>query len=620
MGTLLPSVLAAGSQPLMDPALATLLVLFCALILFATEWLRADVTAMCVVMALYFLGVLTWNEATSGLGNQVVITIAAMFVVGHAVLKTGAATRLERAVLAMGGRSEGTIIAVSFMAVAAVSAWVQNIAGMVLVLPAIIGVARQRGLSASRLLMPLAAASLTGGLCTLVGSPASLALDARLREMGEVIPAADLAARGLQPLTMFETTGLGLALVGVSVLYFSLMGPRLLPAHRKEESLSETYEVKQFLSEVLLKPGSDLVGRKLVEAQIPERYGVVVLGIVRGGKVLEAPDPWTLLHADDVLLVQGKSDPILKMRRDHVLDLVPRVEIGDRTLRSGDLVLAEMMLSPNSRLVNRSLGELNLPEDYGMNVLAVARHGESLRSELGEVRLRIGDVVLVQGHVEGVERFRRSPDWMVLDEDKRQPGDRSKAFLSAGIMLSVIGLATLTPLPLAFAAMLGVVALVVFRVLRRREIYEAVEWPVVILIAGVLPLGTALEKTGLATAAASWLGETIGPWGPLAALSVMYLTGTLLTGFLNNAALTIMLAPVAIQLSEQLAISPRPLLIACAAGATADFLTPVGQSNALVMGPGQYSFRDYLRVGVPLTLLCFVVAILVIPAIWPFRP
>ena len=608
--TLVP---AAGTVvQILDPQVATVLVLLLALLLFATEWVRHDITAMIVVLSLYFLGVLDAGEATAGLGNPVVIVIAAMFVIGHAILKSGAASRLERGVMALGGRTEGGLIAVSFLAVSLVSAFVQNIAAIVLMVPAVIGVARARNLSASRLLMPLAAASLTGGMCTLVGSPAALAMDAKLRSM-----ASDRAE--LAPVGMFETMGVGLALTLIAVLYFAFAGPRLLPARRKEESLSETYDVKQFLAEVLLKPGSDIAGRKLVEADLPGRYGVVALGIIRGGQVLEAPDPWMVVHAEDVLLVQGESDAILRMRRAQASDVLPKVEVGDRVLRSADLVLAEVMLSPRSRLVNRSLRELDVPSDFGLNVLAVSRHGEHIVTELGTLRLGPGDVVLVQGHVEGVERLRRSPDWMVLQEGAGDGMDRKRAVASVGVLVAVVGLAMLE-VPLAFAAVAGVIALVILGIIRRREIYDAVEWPVVILIAGVLPLGTAMQKTGLASTIAGFLADTFGTLGPLGAVGILYLIGTLLTGFLNNAALTLMLAPIAIELSGRLGISPRPLLFAVVIGASADFLTPVGQSNALVMGPGQYRFKDYVKVGAPLTLLCFLAALVLVPWIWPFHP
>jgi len=608
---LLPTAAGTALQ-IMDPRLSTVLVLGLALLLFATEWVRHDITAMIVVLSLYFLGVLDAGEALAGLGNPVVIVIAAMFVIGHAILKSGAASRLEKGVMALGGRSEGGLIAVSFLGVAVVSAFVQNIAAVVLMVPALIGVARTRNLSASRLLMPLAAASLTGGMFTLVGSPAFLALDARLREM-------NVAESGFEPVGMFETAAVGGAMTLVALLFYALLGPRLLPARRKEASLSETYDVKQFVSEVLLKPGSDIAGRKLVEADLPGRYGVVALGIVRGGQVLEAPDPWMVIHADDVLLVQGESDAIMRMRAAHANEVLPRVDVGDRVLRSADLVLAEVMLSPRSRLVNRSLRELDIPGDYGLNVLAVSRHGEHIVAELGDLRLRVGDVILVQGHVEGVERFRRSPDWMVLQEAAGGPMDRRRAIASVGVLAAVVGLALLE-VPLAFAAVLGVIVLVILGIIRRREIYEAVEWPVVILIAGILPLGTAMKNTGLASDIAGFLAGTFGALGPMGAVAVLYLIGTLLTGFLNNAALTLMLAPIAVELSGTLGVSPRPLLFAAAIGASADFLTPVGQSNALVMGPGQYRFRDYVKVGAPLTLLCFLVAMVLIPWLWPFHP
>ncbi|MCK6479313.1 MAG: SLC13 family permease [Planctomycetaceae bacterium] len=603
---------AAASLQLMDPRLSTVVVLLLALVLFATEWVRHDITAMIVVLSLYFLGVLDAGEATAGLGNPVVIVIAAMFVIGHAILKTGAASRIEKGVMALGGRGEGGIIAVSFLGVALVSAFVQNIAAIVLMVPAVIGVARARGLSASRLLMPLAAASLTGGMCTLIGSPAALALDAKLR--GLASDRADLA-----PLGMFETTAVGVAMTLLAVLYYSLLGPRILPARRREESLSETYAVNRFLAEVLLRPGSDLAGRKLVEADLPRRYGVVALGIVRGGKVLEAPDPWTVIHPEDVLLVQGDSAAILRLRRDHAGELLPRVEIGDRVLSSAEFVMAEVMLSPGSRLVNRSLRELDIPGDFGLGVLAVARHGEHIVTELGDLRLRVGDVVLVQGHVEGVERFRRSPDWVVLQEAAGGGVRRRHAVASVAVLAAVVGLALLE-VPLAFAAVAGVISLVILGIIRRREIYEAIEWPVVILIAGILPLGTAMQKTGLASSIAGFLADTFGSLGPRGAIAVLYLIGTLLTGFLNNAALTLMLAPIAVELSAELGVSPRPLLFAVVLGASADFLTPVGQSNALVMGPGQYRFRDYVRAGAPLTLLCFLAAMVLIPWLWPLQP
>ncbi|MHC4925403.1 MAG: SLC13 family permease, partial [Planctomycetota bacterium] len=435
MSTHLPFLLATVAA---DGAVATGLILVGALVLLATEWVRPDVTAMAVVLSLFLTGVLTPEEALAGLGNPVVVTIAAMFVLGHAVLSTGAASRLEHAVMNLGGQSESGLIAVSFLAVALLSAWVQNIAGIVLILPAIIGVARRRGLSASRLLLPLAAASLTGGMCTLVGSPANLALDGKLREMAAQAGPEGLRA-DLAPVGMFETLGIGLAMTGVGVLYYAFVGPKLLPARLKEESLSETYEVKEFLTEVRLGAGSDLVGQKLVQAKLSRTYRVTVMGIERDGTMLESPDPWTVMKAGDVLQVQGESDAILRMRKDHGMD-VPAHHGDDEAPRSADLSLAEIMPSPSCRLVNRALRDLGLGAAYGLHPLAVAREGEPLQAGIGDVPLRTGDVILVQGHDEGLARLRKSPDWVVLQEGRTDGRPLSRALIASGILVAVIAL------------------------------------------------------------------------------------------------------------------------------------------------------------------------------------
>ena len=766
-----------------------------AILLFITEWVRVDIVALMVAVSLAIAGQVTAQEAVSGFANPAVITVWAVLILSAGLSRTGLANLLGGQVLRFAGRSEVRLILLIMISVGVLSGFMNDIGVAALMLPVVIDIASSAALPASKLLMPLAFASLLGGLTTLIGTPPNILISDALR------------GYGLEPFGMFDYTPVGVVVLVTGVAFVVLVGRRLLPARSIEkvfahngdldlddffklrerlflielpersvlagktiaesrlgsalglnliailrdgktdfapmadtllqpgdkllvggrvERLSELgtdryleleseditldlltagdvhlvevridhqaailgkkvadtnlrevyginllaitrrektrpidlqrtvfmegdilllqgpnralqdfgkqpgmnlssvesadiYRLNEWLFAMQIPPGSSLAGQSLSESQLGDAYGLSVLGIRRGRDTILAPARNELLREGDTLLIQGSPEDLRTFKGLQELEIDQRTELELRDLESEQVGLTEVVLSPHTTLVGKTLRELHFRAKYGLTVLAIWREGRLYRSNLRDLPLKFGDTLLLYGMREKLIVLGSDPDFLVLTEEAQVPPRTRKAPIALLIMVAVLLPVVAGWLPIAITAVGGVVLMVLTGCLTMDEAYRSIEWKAIFLIAGMLPLGIALERTGAAQYVAENMVSLIGGMGPLAVTAGLFVLAALASQFMPNPAVAVLLAPIAYNTALDLGVSPYPLMMVVAISASAAFLSPVAHSsNILVMGPGGYRFADYLRLGIPLTLVVLAVTLVVLPIFWPF--
>ncbi|MCE2526010.1 MAG: SLC13 family permease [Actinomycetia bacterium] len=572
-------------------------------VLFVSEKYPLDIVALLGLGVLLVLGLVTIGEGFSGFSNPATMTVAAMFVLSAGLQKTGATATVGRLMVRF-SRNHYTALVVIMVTVTVMSAFVNNTAAVAVFIPLVTVLANRRRIAASKLLIPLSYASQFGGVCTLIGTSTNLLVSAISEEAG------------YGAFSMFEFTRMGLVLFAAGVAFFLLFGRWLLPA-RPTPELSITYQLGEYITELRVRGGSPLVGKSVVESRLGEDHDITVLRVRNAGEDGWAPLRRTL-QPDDVLLVRGSLPDLIRLRGTMGLRINADFELRDDTLQSKDLRVVQALVAPGSRLVGHTLKETDFRNRYRALVLGMQRKGETINDKLSSIKLRLGDALLIQAPEAQIRDLRRGEDLIILNEI---PGSvlRHKAPLAIGILVVVVGLAAFDVLPILVAALLGCVALVMTRVLQPEDAYRAINWQVIFLLAGVLPLGVAMHNSG----AAGWLAEQtvalVGDLGPVAVLAAFYLLTAIMTETMSNAAAAVLLAPIAISTAEQIGVDPRPFLMAITFAASTGFSTPVGyQTNTMIYNPGGYKYTDFLRAGVPLNLIFWVLSVIFIPRLWAF--
>ena len=593
-------------------SIVVLAVMLLAFGLFVSDRVAVDLVGLLVMVALVLFGVLTPEQTLAGFGNPALVTVAAMFVLSAGLARTGAVDGLTHAVLAAGGGKRRRI-AVVILTVAVTSAFMNNTPVAIIFLPVVLSLCRRLDVAPSRLLMPMSFATILGGTCTLIGTSTNVLVAQSARKAGlPDIGLFDFAVPGL----IYATAGLG---------FLALAGPRLLP-RRASAALSLDDRVREYVTEVVFPPGSAWVGRGYAEL-LRAHAGIVPLMVIRDGETHTAPlvaNPRTqFIRAGDALLLKGAPGAIGALRTREGIELPP--ELGEALsglARGKHVTLAEAVVLPNSAFIGRTLHGTDFSRRHGgASAIAVLRREGHLRERVGEIRLQLGDTLLVVVDEEGLAALRRSEDLVLLEGAEKELVQRDKAPLAGAILAAVVVSAALGWQPIVVAALAGAVAMVVTRCLPLRRAYNAIDLPVLVLIAGMLALAEAFDRTGLAARASGALVDFLRPYGPHAVLAGIFLFATSLTAFVSNNAVAVLLTPVAVQVGAQLGLSPWPFVYGVLFGASCDFSTPVGyQTNLFVFGPGGYRFSDYPRVGIPLTLVLFLVSMLVIPWWFPFLP
>jgi di/tricarboxylate transporter len=576
-----------------------------AVILFARETVSVDLVTLLLLAALILTGILTPAEAFSGFSTEIIIILGSIFVISGALQQTGVVDALGVWLQRVSGNSPVLLLVVTMLVVSFLSAFMNNTTATALFIPPVMAVARRLKVSPSRLLMPVAFASMLGGTCTLIGTSTNVAVNGLL------------VAEGLEPLRLFEITPLGLIAVAAGLVYVLLVGRHLLP-DRGAAPLTETFSLREYLSEIVIVPGSHLVGQRIGESDLA-RMNFHILEIVRGPEKL-LPDPQAVIAAGDTLLVRGNVEELMKVKQATGIEIKPDLQVSDADLQSDRLQLAEVLVNPRSGLIGRTLRQLNFRQRFGLSVLAIDRHGQPLRESLGNIRLRLGDVLLVQGLRTDVEALRRSADLTLLNELRPALFRRRRGLFAAASFAVALALGGAGVLPLSVALLLAAVACVVSGALPPEEAYGTVDWRLLVLIGGMTSFGVAMEKTGTAGFLADMISAGLGPLGPHGLLAGFIVLTMLLTQPMSNAAAALVVLPVALATAQDIGASERTFALGVMLGASLSFITPLEPSCILVYGPGRYRFGDFVKVGSGLTLLLAALVIWLLPRWWPLVP
>lgn len=586
-----------------------LALLVVAVVLFATERIPIEIVALLLVIALVVTNTLSAGEAFAGFGNDIVVTIAGLFVLTGGLARTGVIDVIGRRLHRTAGDNEFRITALIMFAAALCAAVMKNTTTTAMFLPVVLGIATRTGISPSKLLMPLAFGAILGGTCTLIGTSTNLAVSGALPRYG------------MEPFTMFELTQVGVTIVGVGMLYMLLLGLRLLPRSEPAQSLTEQYHVRQYVTEVIVLDNSPLIGKTLAEARIGDELDLTVLGILRGDEQARiAPNPNEQIKADDLLLVQGRVEDILRVKSEAGIEIKPDFTLSDSLLEGKDVELVEAMVPRGSDLIGRTLKRLEFWKRYQIVVLAINRHGVNLLSKISRVRLRFGDVLLLQGKREDVEVLAADGQILLLEEisDKQVRSEKRPWALFAFAVFIFFSLTHIVPLPIA--VLLGALILLASHSLRISEVYEIIDWRLIVLIACMMSFGVAMEKTRADQYLADLIVRGTGDYGPMAVLAGFFVMTVALTQPMSNQAAALVMLPISVKTALALGLNPRTFAITVTYAASCSFLTPLEPACVLVYTPGRYRFLDFLKVGSILTIAVFVIVMWLVPVFWPFRP
>lgn len=608
--------------------ITTLVILAISVTMFIIGRVRSDVVAVCAMAALLIFGILTPAEALAGFSSTVVIMMVGLFVVGGAIFQTGLAKAASQRIMALAGGNDTFMFLLVMFATAIIGAFVSNTGTIALMMPVVVSVATQKGMHPGRMLMPLAFASSMGGMLTLIGTPPNLVIQEALTQAGET------------PLTFFSFTPVGLIIVVIGVL---LMLPlsRMFLGKRKQkdgdaankgktlDQLVEEYNLQHQLRRYHITPQSPITGQTLAELDLRNRFGVSVMEIrrkaARSGRFIRnvkqsMPMPDSMMQAEDIIYISGDNEQMDRFAKDMKLE-----QLDDTGIDFYDLGIAELVLMPTSQLNGARLKTSGLREHYNVNVLGIRRSHNYILNDLSEEKLHAGDVLLVQGSWTNIGQLAgENEDWVVLGQPKEQAQKvilTNKAPIAGAIMVLMVAMMMFDFIPIApvTAVIIAGLLMVLTGCFRNVEAaYKTINWESIVLIAAMMPMSTALEKTGVSAQISHTLVDSLGSMSPLVLLAGIYLTTSVMTMFISNTATAVLMAPIALSAAKEIHASPYAFLFAVTIAASMCFMSPFSTPpNALVMRAGQYTFMDYVKVGFPLQLVIGVVMVLLLPIIFP---
>ena len=617
----------------------TLTILVLSAIFFMNGKIRSDVVALCALVLLLVFQILTPEEALSGFSNSIVIMMVGLFVVGGAIFQTGLAKMISAKILRMAGKSELKLFILVMLVTAAIGAFVSNTGTVALMLPIVVSLALSANMNASRLLMPLAFASSMGGMMTLIGTPPNLVIQNTLTE------------NGYAPLSFFSFTPVGIicvltgiiVLIPLSKIFLSKKGQNNNNKTNRNKSLNELvkeYQLANNLFRIKVNPKSPVIGKNVVELDIRKKYGLNVLEVRRisqsQSRFLKSVNQKlatdTTLQSEDVIYVMGDFDRIHQIAQEldlYIIDSHTTEESGknkENSLDFYDIGIAEILLMPNSRLINQSVKDAGFRDKYNLNVLGIRRKKEYILHDIKDEKIHSGDVLLVQGTWNDIARLSEDQsEWVVLGQPLTEAAKVTldyKAPVAAAIMVLMIAAMMFDFIPIApvTAVMIAGLLMVLTGCFRNVEsAYKTINWESIVLIAAMLPMSLALEKTGASKVISHSLVTGLGQYGPVILLAGVYFTTSLMTMFISNTATAVLLAPIAMQSAIGIGVSPYPFLFAVTVAASMCFASPFSTPpNALVMPAGEYTFMDYVKVGLPLQIIIGIIMIFTLPLIFPF--
>lgn len=620
--------------------LITLIILAVSAAFFISGKVRSDIVALCALIALLLSHILTPAEALSGFSNSVVIMMVGLFIVGGAIFQTGLAKMISSKLLKLAGKSELKLFLLVMLVTSAIGAFVSNTGTVALMLPIVVSMAANAGMSSGRFLMPLAFASSMGGMMTLIGTPPNLVIQDAL------------TGAGYEPLSFFSFLPVGLICVAVGIIVLMPLTKLFLSDKgRKDEksatgkSLSELvkeYGLTDNLFRLRAASGSSVSGKTVVDLDLRNRYGLNLMEVRRGEgsqhrflktvtQKLASSD--TVFEEGDVLYVSGNVNSVSQFAEDFSLEMMDGHSVEStsaatqgNSLDFYDIGIAEIVLMPSSGIINRTVKDAGFRDKFNVNVLGIRRKKEYILNDLGKEKLHGGDVLLVQGAWDDIGRLsREEADWVVLGQPMEQAAKVTldyKAPVAGLIMVLMIAMMVFDFIPVepVTAVLIAAVLMVLTGCLRNVEAaYKTINWETIVLFAAMLPMSLALEKTGVSELISGSLVNSLGSYGPLALMAGIYFTTSLLTMFISNTVTAVLMAPIALQSAVQIGISPVPLLFGVTVAASMCFASPFSTPpNALVMPAGQYTFMDYIKVGLPLQIIMGIVMVLVLPLLFPF--
>lgn len=592
-----------------------LLILAGAAILLFTEWIRIDLTALLIIVALGITGVLSPEGALSGFSSEPAIILAAMFVLSGALYHTGLSQRLGNYIKVLAGKSFARIILVVMPSVALLSAFTGHVALTAIMLPIMLNLSRENEIAPSKLLIPMAFAASLGTAIALIGAPAFLVANGLLRQSGNA------------PLGIFSIAPIGLVLSVVGTLFFLFAGRFLLPERKGDDSSVDHFRLEGYYTELVLLPDSPLLGKTIQEVEDEQPVDFKVSAWYRNGQPRNRPYGTKKTQAGDVLVIRTTPDKLATIQQERGIALQPLEKYRESFPQAGDgengkedlsSRLVQSVVAPRSELIGKTIGRVDFIENYGVIVVGVWRRKGWLRTELSRVRLREGDVLVMTGDTEALKRISEDRSFLMLVPFRGEPKPLHKARQAGIIMVAAIALAATGAVPVEIAFLTGAAVMILSGCISGQQAYQSIDSRIYVFIAGAIPLGLAMQETGTADLLAGWLEGLVSGWGIHWILLALFIVTGLVTQIMSDAGTTALFGPIAIALARGLNLPPEPFVVTVAMAAVTSFFTPIGHhGNLLIYGPGHYQFGDFVRVGVPLTLIIALIVAFMAPMLWP---
>ncbi len=591
-------------------------ILIGSIVLLFTEWIRVDLTAVLIILMLSFTGVLKPEDALSGFSSEPAILVAAVFVMNGALYHTGLSARLGELIKQLAGKSLERAIGVVMPAVSLLSAFTHHVTITGLMMPPLLKLSRESDIPASKLLIPLSFAASLGTTITIIGAPAFLIADGLLRQTG---------ASGL---SIFSIAPIGLVLSVAGTIFFLLAARFLLPSHHGEDETIDHFRMDGIYTELVLLPDSPLIGKTVPELEEQQQTEFKVAAWFRHGRPREKPYRNKKTQAGDVLVIRTSSDKLATVEQEPGVAIQPLEKYKENAPASQENEnnnkeelasrLVQSVVAPRSELIGRTIGGINFLERYGVIVVGVWRRKGWLGTELSRVRLREGDVLVMTGDTDSLQRISEDQSCLMLVPFRGEPKPLHKARVAGIIMFLTIVLASLNLFPVEIVLLAGAAVMILSGCISAQQAYETIDTRIFVFIAGAIPLGLAMQQTGTANLLAGWLHGLVSGWDIHWILLALFLGAGLITQVMSDAATVALFGPIAIALAQGLHLSPGAFVVTVAMAAVTSFFTPIGHhGNLLVYGPGRYQFSDFVRVGVPLTLIVAVIVAFMAPMLWP---